>query len=82
MTEGKQVIIAMASYKAEYYTFLKEQMASGKLKSIIDRCYPLVEIAEAHRYVEAGAQKGKCRHHGGDILMKAAVYKTYGPLKF
>src|SRR6266498_136994 len=26
MTEGKHVIIALARYKAEYYTFLKEQM--------------------------------------------------------
>ncbi len=26
MSDGKKVIIAIASYKAEYYTFLKEQM--------------------------------------------------------
>jgi NADPH:quinone reductase-like Zn-dependent oxidoreductase len=39
--------------------FIMELLETGKIVSVIDRCYPLSETAEAIRYLETGRARGK-----------------------
>jgi NADPH:quinone reductase-like Zn-dependent oxidoreductase len=47
-----------AKERLNYLLELKELLKAGKIKTVIDRTYPLLHMTDAHSYVEKGHKKG------------------------
>jgi len=59
MTGSKKLGNFLAKANQKELVIIKELLEAGKVKPVIDRRYPLSEVAEAIRYVEAGHARGK-----------------------
>jgi NADPH:quinone reductase-like Zn-dependent oxidoreductase len=57
-TSNKKVLFGAASGTTEDLLVLKKLLESGKIRTVIDRTYPLEQVREAHRYVETGRKIG------------------------
>ncbi len=54
----KHVLFQFAGYRRDDLEWLRDLFDQGALKPVIDRCFPFRQIADAHRYVAAGAKNG------------------------
>ncbi|MFQ6012603.1 MAG: NAD(P)-dependent alcohol dehydrogenase [Thermoplasmata archaeon] len=59
MTGRKRMVSMLTKSNREDMGFLKELLETGKVTPVIDRRYPLSEVAEAIRYLEEGHAQGK-----------------------
>jgi NADPH:quinone reductase-like Zn-dependent oxidoreductase len=59
MTGSKQVGNLLLEVNQDNLVALKKLIEAGQLRSVIDRCYPMSEIAAAIRYYREGHARGK-----------------------
>jgi NADPH:quinone reductase-like Zn-dependent oxidoreductase len=57
--DGKRMVGMLMNVDQADLVILTGLIEAGKIRPVIDRTYPLEEIADAHRYVEKGHAKGK-----------------------
>jgi NADPH:quinone reductase-like Zn-dependent oxidoreductase len=54
----KKVKMGITAYRKEDLLFLKQLIEAGEYRAVIDRTYPLEDVIEATRYVEAEKKTG------------------------
>lgn len=58
-TGSKKMVVLSAKSSQKDLVFIKELLEAGKVKPVIDKRYPLDEVAEALRYLGKGHARGK-----------------------
>lgn len=67
---GKLVTPYVGKYSSEDLAYIVSLAESGRYQAVIDRTYDLTDIAEAHRYVDAG-------HKKGNVVLRIAIPTTH-----
>ncbi len=62
-TEGKKMAALTSRPNQKDLSLVKELIEVGKVAPVIDRSYPLSDVAEALRYRGRGHARGKSRHN-------------------
>ncbi|MGI9437592.1 MAG: NAD(P)-dependent alcohol dehydrogenase [Geminicoccaceae bacterium] len=57
-TGSRRVIFEFANPKPGDLDALRELIEAGRIEAVVDRCFQLDQIVEAHRYIESGRKQG------------------------
>ncbi|NMR20967.1 NAD(P)-dependent alcohol dehydrogenase [Cellulomonas fimi] len=57
-SRGKRLVAGPGPWRAEDLAFVVALAEQGRYRAVADRTYDLSEVAEAHRFVDAGRKKG------------------------
>ena len=55
---GRRVVCVLVNEKPDDLVFIKGLVEAGKIRSVVDKAFPLQQAAQAHRYAESGAKTG------------------------
>ena len=58
VTPGRRVMLPLPIENQEIVEYLRDRIASGRFRPLVDRRYPLEQIVDAYRYVETGKKIG------------------------
>ncbi|MEC4686142.1 MAG: NAD(P)-dependent alcohol dehydrogenase [Nitrospirota bacterium] len=56
---GRKATYIMVKANSKDLDFIKDLIEAGKIRAIIDKTFPLSQVAAAHKYCEAGHSRGK-----------------------
>ena len=58
LSRGRRVMFPLPIETQEIVEYLRERIADGRFRPVVDRRFPLEQIVEAYRYVETGQKIG------------------------